>query len=348
MKFDCANLKRWFLAEKRDLPWRVNRSPYAVWVSEMMLQQTQVSVVIPYFERWMKRFPTLKDLAAAELDEVIKLWEGLGYYSRARFLHQGARQIVEKYDGVFPDSEDALKQIKGLGPYTAGAVLSFAFHKRVAAVDGNVMRVLARYFCIQEDISKPKIIQNIRKIALDLLPEHESWIVNEALIELGATVCTRTPNCGQCPLRKSCQGYAHGKATELPIKSAKTQIVPLYRAVAVIRWNDYLLVQRGQQGAIMSDLHEFPYFETSEEGFDEQYLHQKVLDTFGCKVKMIGMLPEVRHSFTRYRVRLHSTHFLCVNRSLPIVKAPFKWVAKSDLAGLAFSSGHKRVLQSLD
>ena len=156
-----------------------------------MLQQTQVSVVIPYFDRWMNRFPTLRHLAKATLDEVIKEWEGLGYYSRARNLHEGARYVLEKHEGILPETREELQKIKGLGPYTIGAIRSFAFHHKAAAVDGNVIRVLARYFKIEDDIAKPKTIQMIRDRAEAILPEIEPWIVAEALIELGATLCTK-------------------------------------------------------------------------------------------------------------------------------------------------------------
>jgi A/G-specific adenine glycosylase len=343
MNFDYQKLKIWFLNSQREMPWRVDRTPYAVWISEMMLQQTQVSVVIPYFERWMKQFPTIQHLASAELDDVIKVWEGLGYYSRARFLHQGARQIIEQFNGVFPQEESQLSQIKGLGPYTVGAIRSFAFHQRAAAVDGNVMRVLTRYFLIKDDIAKSKTVIQLRKLALDILPEKESWIINEALIELGATICTRKPKCGQCPIKGSCQGWVTGEAEQLPVKSTKTVIVPLYRSVSIIKWYDQWLVQRGQQGSVMSDLHEFPYFESSEKGFTEIEIREKIANEFGFKVNFQKVLPEVQHSFTRYRVKLNPMQFECKSNVQPKVSAPYMWLSKDEMKKLAFSSGHRRI-----
>jgi len=170
-------LKRWFLEVQRDFPWREDPSPYRVWVSEVMLQQTRAEVVVPYFERWMARFPTVEVLAEAPLDEVIKLWEGLGYYSRARNLHQGAQQIVRDYGGKLPNSADKLKKIKGIGPYTVGAILSFAFHQKVPAVDGNVLRVMSRYQRIEEDIAKQKTVKMIGQRVAEILPEKEPRIV---------------------------------------------------------------------------------------------------------------------------------------------------------------------------
>ena len=189
---DFYPLKKWFLIEQRDLPWRKINDPYAIWISEIMLQQTQVAVVIPYYLKWMQRFPTIQALAEAESDEVIKMWEGLGYYSRARNLHAGARYLIEFFGGILPNNESDLAKIKGLGPYTIGALLSFAFHQKKAAVDGNVMRVMARCYELDDDIAKSKTQKKIRHLVEEILPEDESWIVNEALIELGATTVSYT------------------------------------------------------------------------------------------------------------------------------------------------------------
>lgn len=341
---DCKGLKKWFEAEQRDLPWRRDRSPYAVWVSEMMLQQTQVSVVIPYFERWMERFPTINALAEASLDEVIKLWEGLGYYSRARYLHAGAQFIASEHKGVFPRELSELKKIKGLGEYTTGAIRSFAFHEKTTAVDGNVIRVLARYYAIQDDSAKPQTVGKLRQIVADFLPEEAHWVINEALIELGATVCTRTPKCGQCPLRKTCSGYAQGIASELPFKSKKTKTENLYRAVAIIEHQNKFLVRRSQQGEIMSDLHEFPYFEVGVEGVSEKQLTYMIKGKFQIKATWETDLPEESHSFTRYRVKLFPAKFSC--KSPPHIDQ-HQWLTLTQLRELAFSSGHRRILQML-
>lgn len=347
---NLINYKRlyhWFHAEQRDLPWRHNRSPFAVWVSEMMLQQTQVAVVIPYFERWMQRFPDIETLAKAPLDEVIKLWEGLGYYSRARYLHAGAKHILQYHQGVFPDSPEALAKIKGLGPYTSGAIRSFAFHHRVPAIDGNGVRVLTRYFGIRDDISKPATMRQLWLLAEKCLPEEEPWVFNEALIELGATRCTKQPKCSQCPLKQGCQAFANGTTTEIPYKSAKIKSEPLYRSVAVIQWIDKILVRRGQQGEIMSDLHEFPYFETGEKGFSSQKLQKEVEKWLKCKMGEGSEMPEVSHSFTRYRVRLRPIKFVCTSSHIPSVSHPYSWQDLSSLKKIAFSSGHRRVLHSI-
>lgn len=342
--FNLNGLKTWFLSEQRDLPWRRDRSPYAVWVSEMMLQQTQVSVVIPYFERWMQRFPSIIHLADASLDEVIKVWEGLGYYSRARYLHEGAKYIAKHHLGVFPNSPEDLAKIKGLGPYTIGAVRSFAFRHRVPAVDGNVIRVLTRLFAIKEDISKPATLKKIRELAEGILPDDEHWIVNEALIELGATICSKKPKCSLCPLKRQCQSYAQGIADQLPFKSSKTQSEALYRAVAVIEWQGHYLIRRGQKGEIMSDLHEFPFLDTVQAGISVKTLKTKMEKWLKCTLEGGDPMPEVAHSFTRFRVRLRPVKFVCTGNSLPKHDNGYMWVRFSGLGGLAFSSGHRRIL----
>jgi A/G-specific adenine glycosylase len=341
---DIAQLKKWFLSEKRDLPWRKNPSPYRVWVSEVMLQQTRVAVVIPYFDRWMSRFPSIAALAAAPIDEVIKEWEGLGYYSRARFLHEGAQFVVAHYDGVLPSNKELLQKIKGLGPYTIGAILSFAFHQKAAVVDGNIIRVLARYFFVEDDISKSSTIAKIWKLAENLLPEEEPWIVNEALIELGATLCSKKPACIQCPLRKNCKSFSQGAAEYLPIKTKKFSSIPLYRTVTVLTFEDCFLIRRVETGEIMSGLHEFPYFETELDGISLTDLKEKLQKEYQVESSSFNSLPEISHSFTKYRVRLRP--FLIECNAAKLVKG-YQWIERKNIKKLAFSSGHKRLLDSI-
>lgn len=335
------SLAAWFTKSKRDLPWRDNPTPYQVWVSEVMLQQTQVSVVIPYFMHWMNLFPTICDLAKANIDEVIKAWEGLGYYSRARNLHEGSRYVVEHHQGELPDSWEELSKIKGLGPYTIGAILSFAFHRRVPAVDGNVIRVLTRFFGIVDDIAKSKTQKILRDHALKLLPEKESWIISEALIELGATVCQKQPKCRECPLRRECAAYKQGVTDQLPYKSTKIQYEKLHRTVAVIVHEGAYLVRRGEEGQIMNGLHEFPYF---EEAMDEGELRKSLRQSFKLDVNVENALQEVHHSFTRYRVKLNP--FFCRAKNRKDIVG-YEWREEEELKKMAFSSGHRRVWNDL-
>ncbi len=337
-------LRHWFLAEKRDLPWRNTRDPYAIWISEVMLQQTQVSVVRPYYLRWIEQFPTIKDLAAAPLEAVIKCWEGLGYYSRARNLHAGAQYVVEHYNGQLPNKEEDLSKIKGLGPYTIGAILSFAFHQKKAAVDGNVIRVLARFFQIKEDIGKSTTLKSMRVLAEKILPNEEPWIISEALIELGATVCQRKARCHQCPLKTDCKGYINGLIDQLPVKSKKIKTEYLYRAVAILHHNGLLLVKKGEKGKVMSDLYEFPFFEVTENGITSGKFSEKIEQNFSIAITQATPLSSVTHSFTRYQARLDPVLFHC-NKMFAV--KTMEWLPLAELQKKAFSSGHRRILQQL-
>jgi len=326
------SLKHWFEEERRDLPWRKNHSPYRVWVSEVMLQQTRVSVVIPYFERWMKRFPTINALAEAKEEEVIKLWEGLGYYSRAKSLRHAARDLVENHKGMLPDDPEILKQVKGVGPYTAGAILSFAFHKKAAAVDGNVLRVVSRLLAIEEEIDRPKVKEKIQEQVLQLLPDEEPWVVMEALIELGGQVCKPKAECLLCPLRDDCAAFALGKVDELPKKKKGVRLTLLYREVFVIEHEGAFLIQKHGEGRIMSGLCEFPYVERGHR------------PPFYSQVKREIDLDPVIHTFTHYKAHLFPSIWRAKSR---FFEEGLFWVESEKLPELAFSSGHRRVLTQL-
>lgn len=334
--FEDEALKKWFHAFRRDLPWRKTANPYAIWVSEIMLQQTQVSVVEEYYLRWMSRFPKIADLAAAPIEEVLKMWEGLGYYSRARNLHEAARFLTENYDGELPSTKEQLSKVKGMGPYTIGAVLSFAFHQKAAAVDGNTIRVLTRYYGIEEDISKSSTLKKIWEVAEEILPENEPWVVVEGLIELGAMVCKKDPICSKCPLHKSCFAFCQGRTAAFPKKKKRIEIIPLLRKVFVILYGEEILVKKANPGKIMADLYEFPYFEWalgSEEGFPFPFTSEKLKD-----------LEVVEHSFTRFRARLYPTLW----KALEKIEVPeYVWLPVERIKMVPFSSGHKKVLNQL-
>lgn len=340
-----ARLKTWFLSKKRDLPWRESSDPYAIWISEVMLQQTRVSVVIPYFIHWMSRFPTIQHVANAPLDDIIKAWEGLGYYSRARNIHEASKYVVENFNGIFPNNESDLKKMKGLGPYTIGAILSFAFHQKKAAVDGNVSRVLTRYYALRDDIGKSTTLNKLRMLAEHLLhPEEEPWIINEALIELGATVCQRSPQCSICPLQSSCEAYNQNLTDQLPINSKKAVIEKLYRAVAILECDSSYLVTRGKKGAIMSDLYEFPYFAMENTNLELDQFQAKIEEKYSLQIEVKKILTEVDHSFTRYQVRLFPVLFSC---KTSVAIKDFEWASCHSIKNLSFSSGHRRILQQV-
>ncbi|MUT67767.1 A/G-specific adenine glycosylase [Paenibacillus sp. NEAU-GSW1] len=257
-------LLNWYRANKRTLPWRANRDPYRVWVSEIMLQQTRVDTVIPYYERFMDRFPTIKALAGAPEEDVLKCWEGLGYYSRARNLQAGARMVMELYGGTVPDDKTAVAGLKGVGPYTSGAIMSIAFNRPEPAVDGNVMRVLSRYFCLEDDIAKPATRVRIEKLAASLIPEGAAGDFNQGLMELGALVCTpKSPSCLPCPVMEHCAGRMAGREQELPIKTKAKPPRPELRVAAIVagtgaNTGKVLVRQRPEKG-LLAQMWELPH-----------------------------------------------------------------------------------------
>jgi A/G-specific adenine glycosylase len=333
-------LNDWFLENRREFPWRIDPSPYKVWISEVMLQQTRASVVVPYFERWMDLFPDVAALASSELEKVIKAWEGLGYYSRARNLHEGARQIMQLFGGNIPSSREGLEKIRGIGPYTLGAILSFGFKKRAAAVDGNVTRVLARHFLIEENVCKQAVKKKIFEHAEAMLDLEKPWVSAEALIELGATVCTPVkPKCTICPLQKSCLGQK--KAELLPIKNKETETIHLKRIVILLEAEGKVLIKKGEKGKVMEGLYEFPYFEMTGDVWNRDKIERHVEKSFGLKVHVIEKLPRVAHTFTKYKADL--TPFRLQSNRLQEVKG-YLWVDRQQLEELPFSSGHRRIL----
>lgn len=332
MKSLGFSLTQWFRHSKRDFPWRKSPSPYQVWVSEVMLQQTRASVVIPYFLRWMERFPSVNDLAQASELEVIKAWEGLGYYSRARNLHLGAKQVIEYFNGKLPSDPAKLQTIKGLGPYTIGAILSFAFGKKYPAIDSNVLRVLARHFLIEKEITGSSARKEAEKIALSIIPEENPATFNEALVELGALICTsKNPRCVVCPIRKTCKAYALDKVHELPIKKTRQKITPLFRSVFIIQNKNFVLLKTPKKGQIMDGLYEFPYVEKGEDF------------SFDAELTLIHKLPTVTHTFTRYKATLYP---LLHNTNIRSKTPGHEWVKLADLADLPFSSGHRKILKT--
>lgn len=336
-------LRQWFLKERRELPWRGRTDPYKIWVSEVMLQQTRASVVIPYFNRWMAALPTLSSLAAASEAEVMKLWEGLGYYSRVRNLLKGARHCVQHHGGFLPSTREALAAVPGIGPYTLGAILSFAFHQRAPAVDGNVERVLLRFVGSEEKSGEAATRRSLERALARALPEQAPWEVVEGLIELGALICQPSPNCESCPLASSCRAYALGMQKELPRRKARPPTTLLHRSVALISSSEGgLLVQQRREGKLMAGLYELPYCDLAEASTPTQR-QEWMEELLTSPVELLGELPAVSHSFTRYRATLYP--FLCIPKgSVDLAKSGLEWVEREGLTALACSAGHRKIL----
>ncbi len=285
----------WYKKEKRDLPWRHTSDPYRIWVSEVMLQQTRVDTVIPYYERFLEKFPTMKELAAANENDLLKMWEGLGYYSRARNLQAGVKEVVADYGGKVPTDRKTISTLKGVGPYTAGAVLSIAYGIPEHAVDGNVMRVISRLLVIEEDISIPKTKKIFEKVVTDLMDENDPSSFNQGLMELGATICTPKPRCLLCPVRDFCGAFNNGRQEELPIKTKKIKMkrIPVVSFALQNDEGKWLLGKRPSKG-LLANMWEFPMAER----VDQQEPSEILKNQFGLEVENIFPAIEFKHIFS--------------------------------------------------
>jgi len=306
-----------------------------------MLQQTEVSVVLPYFLRWIERFPTFESLAEASMDEVIKEWEGLGYYRRARNLKKAAEKVCRDFGGYLPSTEKELRQIDGIGEYTAAALAAFAFKQRTIALDGNVLRVASRLFGIHLDITTTQARRALKEKLMDHLPHERAWEIAEAWIELGALVCKKQPECTLCPLRERCYAYQHNLTEKLPVRKERVQTTRLFRAALLIRYDGEVLVCKGEEGKVMGELYEFPQLELTSSTFSVDQLVERAKKKWGLSLTPVTPLDEVRYGFTRYTVRLFPWVFQA-NESVEIPNG--MWQKESKLVELPFSSGHRRAL----
>ena len=274
-------LIKWYLQNKRDLPWRNTTNPYLIWLSEIMLQQTRVAQGMPYFFAFTKEFPTVFDLANAEEEKVLKLWQGLGYYSRARNLHKTAQYVANELNGVFPPVYKELLKLKGVGEYTAAAIASFSYNETVPVVDGNVFRVLSRYFDIESDIALPATKKEFTELAYELMPKDNPAIFNQAIMEFGALQCVpKNPDCSVCVFNESCMALQKKKVTVLPVKSKKLKVTNRFFNYLILE--DVLgntLIQKRTLKGIWHNLYEFPLLETGEI-VDFDFISKTVQDGF--------------------------------------------------------------------
>ncbi|MDN3504459.1 MAG: A/G-specific adenine glycosylase [Rhabdochlamydiaceae bacterium] len=328
---------KWFVQHKRELPWRENCSPYQVWISEIMLQQTQVNTVIPYYLNWLNLFPSIEVLAQSSESEVIKAWEGLGYYSRARSIHKAAKLLVEKFNSQLPTNRKALEAIPGIGPYTAGAILSFAFKQKAHALDGNVIRIFSRLHKLDHDVSKPIVIKALRQSLFDSLGDDQPWVVMEGLIELGALICNKNPKCHICPIKVHCKARKTGDQLDYPKKKKPPQMTLLERALFCLTYKGQVLIKLGQE-KLMQDLWHFPFCDLEDDA-------DAFLNGLGFKNRIkINHFNPVSHSFTRFRCTLFPTVWK-VGQKIEI--KGFKWVDIMALHELPFQSGHRQIKEKL-
>lgn len=358
-------LLAWYSRHARKLPWRVisgagvedsTPDPYLVWVSEIMLQQTRVETVIPYFERWMERFPTIAALAAASQQDVLAAWEGLGYYSRARNLHRAAQVVVGKFGGSLPADELELRKLPGIGRYTAGAIASIAFGLDQPALDGNIRRVLARLFDVTDDPRTPAGLRRLWELAEQHLPHSRAGDYNQALMDLGATICTpRSPGCAHCPLADCCQAYALGVQEQRPLTRPKAPIPHYTVTAAVIAHSTnlhqtpplYLITQRPVTG-LLGGLWEFPGGKLQEGEDLAACLRREIREELGAEIEVGAQQGVYRHAYTHYRITLHAFHCtLAGGEPRPIQVAGLRWATPAEMPAYPMGKVDRQIAKGL-
>jgi A/G-specific adenine glycosylase len=338
-----SNLLRWFEKNKRDLPWRRTHNPYAIWISEIMLQQTQVPTVIPYYRKFLKTFPTVRRLAKADLSAVLTVWEGLGYYSRARNLHKASRVILDQYNGKIPDTPNDLLSLPGIGRYTAGAILSIAYNREAAILDGNVKRVLSRLFAVSGNPADSKTQKLLWQISESLIPNGHASSFNQALMDLGSMVCTpKDPQCARCPLRRLCKGYESGDPERFPSIGLK-KAIPLIQAVsAVIRKDGYVLLRQRPAKGLLGGLWEFPDWRVDHREDSELKLLRFIKNELGIRIKTKEFLGSFKHTYSHFKLTLHV--YLCQAAGSKNVGT---WVLLRNLRLFPMSRLHRRIAQTI-
>lgn len=326
-------LLKWFHTNQRSLPWRQTNDPYKIWVSEIMLQQTRADTVIPYYLNFISQYSTVEALAKAGEEEVLKAWEGMGYYSRARNLHKGAQKVLELYGGRVPDSYEALLSIPGIGDYTAGAILSIAYRQDIPAVDGNVLRVASRWFAICENIGDRKVKKQIRDMISRVIPKGKAHLFNQAIMDLGALICVpRDPKCDACPVSEACRGYEAGIEKDLPVKSARKAPRNVPRLVAII-WNgkEVLMHRRPPQG-LLAGLWEFPGWDIGKGRDAEKVLNQE-LSKLGVGRYSLVPVGSAVHVFSH--IKWFMTGYCCKTEERRDFSDEYKWVEVSRINELS-------------
>jgi len=333
-------LLAWYKRFGRALPWRETSDPYRIWISEIMLQQTRVDTVIPYYDRFLKSFPDVFALASAHLQDVLKAWENLGYYSRARHLHEAAKMIVGRFDGRIPDTSEEIRTLPGIGDYTAGAISSIAFERAVPAVDGNVRRILSRVFAIGKPINDPREHKHFFELAASLVPGKRPGDFNQALMDLGATICrAKNPACGACPLAPLCLARRDGLQNDLPVLR-RSPAIPHRQAVAAVLRNrkSLLLVVQRPAAGLLASFWKLPGGFLKDQENPEAGLRRLVREELGLSIRVGKKLASVDHAYTHFRVTLQVYECFLFNGK-PIVRGcrNRQWATAADLKKLPLS-----------
>jgi A/G-specific adenine glycosylase len=342
-------LLEWFASHQRPMPWRDTPRPYYVWLSEVMLQQTQVETVIPYFQRFIKAFPDVRALAAAEQQTVLKLWEGLGYYARARHLHKAAQVIVDQYDGKLPQHVDDLRQLPGFGPYIAAAVSSIAFGQPVPVVDGNVLRVCSRFWGIETDIRHPRARTELQARLLPCVSTVPPGAFNQALMELGALICRlQSPRCSVCPLAEDCVAYAQHRTTELPVRSKRKPAPHAHIAVGIIWKDGNVLIARRRQEQMLGGLWVFPGGKQRSGESLAETVYREAAEATGLQVRVDYPYCQVQHTYTHLHITLTAFHCTWMGGdATPLTSDELRWVGLQELNAYPFPKVNLKVLEAV-
>jgi A/G-specific adenine glycosylase len=339
-------LLQWFEKSGRNLPWRKTHDPYAIWVSEIMLQQTQVATVIPYYQKFLKLFPTVRHLAKADLSKVLKVWEGLGYYSRARNLHKASKIIINYYGGKIPDHLKGLVSLPGIGRSTAGGILSFAYNREEPVLDGNVKRVLSRLFAISGNPVRGKTEGLLWEISESLIPKGRSNPFNQALMDLGSMLCTpKDPQCSYCPLQNNCQGYLSGKPERYPLRTIKKPIPHIVAVSAVIRKDGKVLLYQRPLKGLLGGLWEFPNWPIEEKRRLRLRLRLRncIEKEMGMKVKVKESIGAFQQAYSHFKLTLHVFHCQAIDGN-----ENGRWISLKNLSSFPMSRIHRRIAEKID
>ena len=342
------SLREWYQRHGRDLPWRKTTDPYSIWVSEIMLQQTQVKTVIPYYYRWLERFPDIPTLANSPLQSVLKQWEGLGYYARARNLHRAAQKVVEDYQGVFPDRFSDVLSLPGIGRTTAGGILSAAFNQPISILDGNVKRVLARLVGLKTP--PKKAINQLWELSDRLLDRDHPREYNQALMDLGATICTpKQPSCLLCPWRDFCYAFQSNLQTQIPMREPSTPLPHKQIGVAVI-WNDQgeVLIDRRLEEGLLGGLWEFPGGKIEANETIPDCIKREIKEELGISIEVEDHLITLNHAYTHFRVTLNVYHCrYLAGEPQPIECEEIRWVKPEQLSQFPFPKANTKIIDAI-
>lgn len=330
-------LVSWYQIHKRDLPWRKTKDPYAIWISEIMLQQTQVQTVIPYYQNFLAHFPNVSALATADLEQVYKCWEGLGYYSRARNLQTAAKQIMTDFHGIFPSTYEDLIKLKGIGPYTAAAIASIAFSRPKGAVDGNVLRIISRIYQSEQNIALPKTKQSIQDICDKLILAVDPSSFNQGLMDLGATICKpHQPLCDKCPLKDYCLSYKNQKQELLPINIKKVNHQTINYMTCLISYDDKYFLFKPTDG-LLANLYALPQYEVESPKSFETAFYQDYQE----EIEVYAYLKDIKHVFTHRTWKMH------VYLARFLKKPKLSLYSLEELSALPISTAHQKVIKQL-